>query len=101
MIRLLLAAFLALSLASLSKSVSPAVEKEPMLAGSVGSSGDVVSAIGDFDDDQRQLRSLLISFFVQSFAPSSVAAVCRPVGKSSNLLRDKPPLYKLNAVFLI
>ena len=101
MIRLLLAAFLALSLASLSKSVSPAAEKEPTLAGSVGSSGDVVSVIGDFDDDQRQLRSLLFPLIVNFLAAASVAAVCLPVGNYPNLLRDNLPIYKLNAVYLI
>jgi hypothetical protein len=101
MLKLLLTIFLALSLVNQFKLVHSEREPTQVFTCVPGQANQALRFSSEFDDDQRRIRALPISFAALPFALVSPFAGRRQDGRQTGSFSDRVPLYKLNAVFLI
>jgi len=101
MMKLLLAVFLALSLVNQIEALHSGAETAQVLACVPGQSNHLLCFSSEFDDDQRQVKTLPVNFLALPFdRVSAFAGHCQD-GRQIESLGDRLPLYQLNAVFLI
>lgn len=101
MLKLLLTVFLALSLVNQFELVHSEREPTQVLTCVPGQASQALCFSSEFDDDQRLVKALPVSFAALPFAPVSAFAGRRHDGRQTESCGDRLPLYKLNAVFLI
>jgi len=101
MMKLLLAVFLALALVHQVEPFHSGTETAEVLACVPGQKIQVLCFSSEFDDDQRQDRTLPVALLALPLARVSVFAGRCQDGRKIESRDDRVPLYKLNAVFLI